>query len=95
VLHVGVEASKVKPRKDHFEATFTFPHPSTAKLFDASSTYCSGAQATSSKRMGSEVAAQFPKDRLDSWVDDGDQIVCVGRLADGTLFGGADVARIE
>lgn len=95
VLHVGVEASKVKPRKDHFEATFWFPQPSTAKLFDASSTYCSGAQATSWKRMGSEVAAQFPNAGLDSWVDDGDQIVCVGRLADGSLFGGADVARIE
>jgi len=95
VLHVGVEASKVKPSKDHFEATFTFADPSTAKLFDASSTYCSGAQATSSKRMGSTVAAQFPKAGLDSWVDDGDQIVCVGRLADGSLFGGADVARIE
>ena len=95
VLHVGVEASKVKPSKDHFEATFTFPHPSTAMLFDASSTYCSGARATSSKRMGSKVTAQFPKGWLDSWVDDGDQIVCVGRLADGALFGGADVARIE
>lgn len=95
VLHVGVEASKVKPGKDYFEATFTFAHPSIAQLFDASATYCSGARATSSKLMGSVVAAQFPKAALDSWVDDGDQIVCVGRLADGSLFGGADAARIE
>ncbi len=95
VLAVGVEVSKIKPFKHHFESTFIFADPETAMLFDKSQTECAGAGVGSWKRIGSTIVAEHWKSELDPWIDNGDRVVCVGKLSDGTLFSGSDAARIE
>jgi hypothetical protein len=78
------------PSGDRFSVGLLFDAPVNG-LFDASQTFCSGSQPELWKISGQGrlVFVFFQKAQVDPWIDDGDDVLCVGRLADGTLFAGS------
>jgi hypothetical protein len=95
VVAVAVEPGKIKGRKDLFSAEFAFVDAPTADLFDATTTFCGGAQAVQFDIAGNVVTAKFPKDEIDPRLKDGGEISCGGLLTDGRFFADRVPARFK
>jgi hypothetical protein len=99
---VSVVEVKIDPRNINLSsrgivmATFTFDSKATAAEFDPEHVWCAGAPATRSNRpSGRVVRAFFDRSDLDSRLRDGDDIICVGMLSNGVLYGGSDSPAIN
>jgi hypothetical protein len=75
---------------EDFEATFTFPNSKQARGVRANRVACGGARPDEDdvEKRGRRATIKFSTEDLDPHLQNGDPIVCGGRLTDGTLYAG-------
>jgi hypothetical protein len=96
VAAVQLQPGRVRKDKDLYSAEFTFVDAPTAALFDATTTFCGGAQAVQfDLEGGNVVTAKFPKEEIDLRLKDDGEISCGGLLTDGRFFADRVAARFK
>ncbi len=91
---VAVEwVGQPKPSASHLEMLIGGGSGDFAEHFDPWHTFCSGTGPELLARRGGVVFARLSKHDLDPWIDNGDVVVCVGKLETGDLFAGGVTMR--
>jgi hypothetical protein len=82
---------------EDFEATFTFPNAKQARGVRANRVACGGARPDEDdvEWKGRRVTIEFSTEDLDPHLQNGDPIVCGGRLTDGTLYAGTHTPVVD